>query len=39
MIGIAIINYKTYEKTIKCINSIRDSITIPYKICVIRMIL
>lgn len=32
MIGIAIINYKTYEKTIKCINSIRDSITIPYKI-------
>ena len=25
MIGIAIINYKTYEKTIKCINSIKPA--------------
>ena len=32
MVGIAIINYKTYEKTIECIDSIRKTTKIPYKI-------
>lgn len=32
MVGIAIINYKTYEKTIECIDSIRKTTDIPYKI-------
>ena len=32
MIGIAIINYKTYKKTIQCIDSIRKNLTLPYKI-------
>ena len=32
MVGIAIINYKTYQKTIECIDSIRDGLQIPYKI-------
>lgn len=32
MIGIAIINYKSYQKTIECINSIRQSVKRPYKI-------
>ena len=32
MVGIAIINYKTYSKTIDCISSIRKTTTVPYKI-------
>ena len=32
MIGIAVINYKCYEKTIKCIESIQKTIQTPYKI-------
>ena len=32
MVGIAIINYKTYQKTIECIDSIRENLQIPYKI-------
>ena len=32
MVGIAIINYKTFKKTIECINSIRDTIMSDYKI-------
>ena len=32
MVGIAIINYKTYQKTIECIDSIRENLTMPYKI-------
>lgn len=32
MIGIAIINYKTYGKTIDCIESIRKTVKTPYKI-------
>ena len=32
MIGIAIINFKTFEKTIDCIESIRNNLTLPYKI-------
>ena len=32
MIGIAIINYKSYQKTIECINSIRQSVNQSYKI-------
>ena len=32
MIGIAIINYKTFQKTIECINSIRNTIKLEYKI-------
>ena len=32
MIGIAIINYNSYKKTIECIESIRDTTNIPFKI-------
>ena len=32
MIGIAIINYKSYQKTMECIDSIRKTLQIPYKI-------
>lgn len=32
MIGIAIINYKTYKKTIECIDSIKATIREPYRI-------
>lgn len=32
MVGIAIINYNTYEKTLDCIDSIRQYTTVPYKI-------
>lgn len=32
MLGIAIINYNTYHKTIDCIDSIRKYTTIPYRI-------
>lgn len=32
MVGIAIINYKTFQKTIDCINSIRRTISLEYKI-------
>ena len=32
MLGIAIINYNTYKKTIDCIDSIRKYTTIPYRI-------
>ena len=35
MIAIIIINYNTYEKTIDCINSIRNTCKIPYKIYLI----
>ena len=32
MIGIAIINYNSFEKTIECVESIRKTTNIPYKI-------
>ena len=32
MVGIAIINYKTYQKTLECIESIRKTTNLPYKI-------
>ena len=32
MVGIAVINYKTYNKTIECINSIRETTKTPYKV-------
>ena len=32
MVGIAVINYKTYEKTIECIDSIRETTKMPYKV-------
>ena len=32
MVGIAIINYKTFQKTINCIKSIRDTVKMDYKI-------
>lgn len=32
MVGIAIINYRTYEKTIECVDSIRKTLRIPYRI-------
>lgn len=32
MVGIAIINYKTFQKTIECINSIRNTMKEEYKI-------
>lgn len=32
MLGIAIINYKTYQKTIECIDSIRNTTQVPYRI-------
>lgn len=35
MIGIAIINYNTYQKTIECIESIRKTVHIPYRIYLI----
>ena len=35
MVGIAIINYNKYEKTIECIDSIRKTTNIPYKVYLI----
>jgi GT2 family glycosyltransferase len=35
VLGIIILNYNTYEKTIDCINSILETVKIPYKIYLI----
>ena len=35
MFAIIIINYNSYEKTIDCINSIRETANVPYKIYLI----
>lgn len=35
MVGIIILNYKTYEKTLDCIRSIRENTQVPYRIYLI----